>query len=107
MRMWNPAFSVPLYLPSRSTTQACCCGTTRAIREMTNIAKKARTTTTTTLDMIRSPIGLLLVCADMNGETVNVLDTRALSGSEVADADVAGGPGRAAHLRFADRRDGD
>src|SRR5436853_263625 len=45
-RMWKPALSVPEYLPSRSTTHACCCGTTRAIREIRIIANTPTTTAT-------------------------------------------------------------
>ena len=37
-RMWKPAWSVLLYLPSRSTMKALCCGTTIAVLNSTTNA---------------------------------------------------------------------
>ena len=42
-RMWNPAFIVLLYLPSRSTMNALCCGTTIAVLNSMTIATAATT----------------------------------------------------------------
>ena len=44
-RMWKPALSVLLYLPSRSTMKALCCGTTIAVLTSTTNATAATTST--------------------------------------------------------------
>src|SRR4029453_8487741 len=55
IRMWKPAWSVPRYLPSRSTTNADCCGTTTAVRAMTTTTRPASTSITRSAPVIVSP----------------------------------------------------
>src|SRR5262249_27666017 len=98
-RMWKPALSVPENLPRRSTTHACCCGTTRAIREMRIIAKITITSAT-----IKVPIRVLLgSCANVQRQTDHTVDDTLLPARERRGADVPRAPGRAAHLRAAVR----
>src|SRR5687767_5572428 len=115
--MCSPAPSVSLNLPRRSTTQACCCGTTRTIFDIRTITKMATTTTT-----INSPMAVPLVLRlliywlkgcwlalrgpNVNDKTFHGGDDAALAAREHRLADVARVPGRPAHLRLAQAGDG-
>src|SRR6266851_2693718 len=96
--MWNPAISVPEYLPRRSTTHACCCGTTRAILETRTIAKIAKTKVTRT-PAIESPF-LEPSGSDVKHQSLNALDRGALSPAEQSLTNIARAPGASAHFRF-------
>src|SRR5262245_2039310 len=95
--MWNPAWSVLLYLPSRSTTKALCCGTTVAVRAMTMIANATRTRTVISVAM-SSPALRLGFAADLKRKAIDPLDTYSCTRLERHVADVASGPRGAAKV---------
>src|SRR5438876_9475736 len=97
--MWKPACSVSEYFPRRSTTQACCCGTTRAILETRMIAKIAKTNVTRT-----GPIEFPFFGRsgpDEKHQTFDALNGGALPASQFCFANVSRVPHAAAHLSFA------
>src|SRR5437763_33609 len=99
-RRWNPALSVPENLPRRSITHACCCGTTRAIREMRIIAKTTTTTATIKVPNMRVLLGS---CANVQRQTDYAIDDTFLAARQRRRADIASAPRGAAHLRAAVR----
>src|SRR5438046_3519021 len=99
-RMWKPASSVARYRPSRSTTNALCCGTTTAVREMTKSASSASTRKTISAsDIVASPSLLRL---EPERQAVHPRHFAALPAPQRALAFVPRGPRRAAELRLAD-----
>src|SRR5881394_547339 len=96
-RMWKPADSVRLYLPSSSTMNALCCGTTIAVRRKT---KTTRTTAATA--MINKPwfmdAPLLLVRSNVQREPVDRFDPDLLAGRDRVLADVHRSPRRSSIL---------
>src|SRR5512139_2644806 len=96
-KMWKPAPSVALYLPSRSTTYAFCCGTTTAVFAMMRTTKAARTRTT-----IRPAVMLLhlLFGFDPQREPLDALDRAARPMREDRRSARAHRPGRAAQRGF-------
>src|SRR4030042_962281 len=61
-RMWKPASSTSLNLPSRSTTKAFCWGTTTAVLTTTTMAKTARTMAMTSPALMESMLSSSVEC---------------------------------------------
>src|SRR4029450_2881329 len=99
IRMWKPAGSVPRYLPSRSTTNADCCGTTTAVRAMTTTTSPASTSITRSAPVIVVPPSL---GSYVQHQPLDALDDAAPPARQELGALVADRPGRGAQLRPAD-----
>src|SRR5262245_1610990 len=99
IRMWKPAWRVPRYLPSRSTTYADCCGTTTAVRAMTTTTSPASTSITRSAPVIVVPPSL---GSYVQHQPLDALDHAATSARQQLGAIVADRPGRAAQLSLAD-----
>src|SRR5215210_2376731 len=104
-RIWKPAPMVPLYLPSRSTTYAFCCGTTTAVlaRMMMNRKANPRMTTKPNVIAISLPsLGRVSFGSHPERQPLNALDQAALPRGESDRALIVGGPDGAPHLHLAD-----
>src|SRR4029453_11187144 len=98
IRMWKPAWSVPRYLPSRSTTNADCCGTTTAVRAMTTTTRPASTSITRSAPVIVSPPSF---GPHVEHEPLDALDAAAPPARERLRPVVSHRPCRAAQLGLA------
>src|SRR6185503_7482212 len=86
-RMSRPASSAVQYFPSRSTTHACCCGTTRTSFENTTMTKMTPTIVTSALAMTVSPMRDL-DGADEQRQPVDTVDDAALPTRQWGGTDV-------------------
>src|SRR5262245_43940183 len=105
-RTWKPARRVLLYLPSASTTDALCCGTTTAVRAITKTTSPATASTAIrTLASTGLPLAgrILFGAAYVEHEALRTLDPEPRAGRDRIGAHVVRRPGRAAQLRAAPR----
>src|SRR5882672_3146607 len=107
--MWKPASSTPAKRPRRSTTKACCWGTTTAVRATIQNMKMARTRNTTNappsmttlLRPGRDRPGDASFRDEPQGESFDAFDPAPLPFAQGDRPRGARGPGGAPHLGLA------
>src|SRR5262245_20442548 len=98
-RMWNPACSVLLYLPRRSTMYALCCGTTIAVLSNTTNATAATTSTSRKMPWSILVLRFFELASErphVQREAFDRIDARGITGGDRVLADVDCRPAAAA-----------